>query len=242
MLVRHERRAQVCPAPIDVDYDAERFVRSDANMTAPLYRPGEMIVDRYLHWTGIGLGPIAVMALIWLARHRDGTIMISVVIYGASLLAMLGCSALYHLSGVARRKALFRRLDHAAIFFLIAGTYTPFALNTIGGAWGVGLFAFVWAVASLGIVFKLLRPSVLEGASIVAYLLLGWSVLAVLDPLLSAVSSRTLALLALGGLLYTVGVLFHVWNRLPYQNAIWHAFVLAGASCHYAAIVNEVAA
>jgi hemolysin III len=69
-----------------------------------------------------------------------------------------------------------------------------------------------------------------------------WSVLAVLDPLLSAVSSRTLALLALGGLLYTIGVLFHVWNRLPYQNAIWHAFVLAGASCHYAAIVNEVAA
>lgn len=206
----------------------------------PLYRPSELVVDRRLHWVGIGLAPIAVLALLWLSRHRDRTIVISVVIYGASLLAMLGCSALYHLSCDAPLKALFRRLDHAAIFFLIAGTYTPFALNTIGEPWGIGLFAFVWVVALLGIVFKLLLPGVLEGASILAYLILGWSVLAVLDPLLAAVSFRTLTLLALGALFYTVGVLFHVWKRVPYQNAIWHAFVLAGASCHYAAIVNEV--
>jgi hemolysin III len=207
----------------------------------PLYRPGEMIVDRYLHWGGLGLAPIGVMALIWLTRHRDRTMVISVLIYSTSLLAMLGCSALYHLSGATHRKALFRSLDHAAIFFLIAGTYTPFTLNKIDGSWGLGLFAFVWVVAASGIVLKLLRPGVLEGTSVVAYLLLGWSVLVVLDPLLSAVSSQTLALLAAGGLLYTVGVPFHVWRRLPYQNAIWHAFVLAGAGCHYAAIVNEVA-
>jgi hemolysin III len=219
------------------------MVRSDAEMAAPSpsYRPGEVVVDRWLHWVGIGLAPIAVIALVWLTRHQDGLIVISVVIYGAGLLAMVGCSALYHLSGATGRKALFRRLDHAAIFFLIAGTYTPFTLNRIGGSWGVGLFVFVWAIAISGMALKLLRPGVLEGFSVIVYVLLGWSVLATLDPLLSAVSLPSLALLAVGGVLYTVGALFHVWRRLAYQNAIWHAFVLAAAACHYAAIVYEMA-
>lgn len=206
----------------------------------PLYRPGEMVIDRYLHWLGLGLASIGVTALIWRVRDSDSVLTMSVLIYGASLLAMLGCSALYHLSGVVHRKALLRRLDHAAIFFLIAGTYTPFTLNKLDGYWGVGLFAFTWTVAASGILFKMLRPGILEGASIVIYLFLGWAILVALDPLLSAVSTKTLALLAAGGFLYTAGVLFHVWRRLPYQNAIWHAFVLAGASCHYAAIFNEI--
>jgi hemolysin III len=139
----------------------------------PLYRPGEIVIDRYLHWLGLGVAPIAVTALLWRVRDSDSVLMTSVLIYGASLLAMLGCSALYHLSGVVHRKALFRRLDHAAIFFLIAGTYTPFTLNKIDGYWGIGLFAFTWTVAASGILFKLLRPGILEGASIVVYLLLG---------------------------------------------------------------------
>lgn len=206
----------------------------------PPCRPGEITVDRYLHWIGVGVAPIAVMVLIVAAWRRDLAMVISVLIYGAGLLAMIGCSALYHLCGDTCRKALFRRFDHAAIFLLIAGTYTPFALNKIGGYEGVGLFTFVWALAACGIVCKLLWPGALETASVAAYLLLGWSVLVVLDPLLSAVSSRTMALLAAGGILYTVGVPFHVWRRLPYQNAIWHGFVLAGAGCHYAAIMNEV--
>lgn len=207
----------------------------------PLHRPGEIVVDRYLHWLGLGVAPIAVTALIWRARDSDSVLVMSVLIYGASLLAMLGCSALYHLSSVTHRKPLLRRLDHAAIFFLIAGTYTPFTLNKLDGYWGVGLFAFTWTVAACGILFKLLRPGILEGASIVAYLLLGWSILVALDPLLSAVSTKTLGLLAAGGFLYTAGVPFHIWRSLPYQNAMWHAFVLAGAGCHYVAILNEMA-
>lgn len=204
-------------------------------------RPGEVIADRCLHWIGLGLAPPAVIALIWMTRHGDARLVISVLIYGASLLAMVGCSALYHLSRAARRKLLFRRLDHAAIFLLIAGTYTPFALNRIGGYWGAGLLAFVWAVAASGILFKLLRPGALERASVAAYVLLGWSGLAAIERLLAALSTGTLLLLAAGGLLYTAGVLFHLWTRLPYQNAIWHAFVLAGAACHYAAVVNVAA-
>lgn len=206
----------------------------------PLYRPSEIVIDRYLHWLGLGVAPIGVTALIWRVPDSDSVLMTSVLVYGASLLAMLACSALYHFSGVVDRKALLRRLDHAAIFLLIAGTYTPFTLNKIDGYWGIGLFAFTWTVAAAGILFKLLRPGILEGASIVIYLLLGWSILVALDPLMSAVSAKTLVLLAAGGLLYTAGVLFHVWRSLPYQNAIWHAFVFAGAGCHYAAILNEI--
>jgi hemolysin III len=203
-------------------------------------RPGEIVADRCLHWAGLAAGPAAIAALIWAAAQRDLALMISIVIYGAGLLAMLGCSALYHLSGTPGRKALFRRLDHAAIFLLIAATYTPFTLHTIGGNWGLGLFAFVWTVAAAGIVLKLLRPGMLEGFFVAVYLLLGWSVLAALDPLLSAASRETVILLVAGGLLYTAGVLFHLWDRLPYQNAIWHAFVLAGAACHYAAVVDAL--
>jgi hemolysin III len=186
------------------------------------------------------MGPIAVLALLWAARHRDPVLIASVLIYGAGLIAMLGCSALYHLAESGRRKEWFRCLDHAAIFFMIAATYTPFTLNRIGGPWGIGLFAFVWLVAIFGISIKLLWPRALDGLSIVAYLLLGWSILAALDPLISAVSPEALALLIVGGLLYSLGILFHVWDRLPYQNAIWHAFVLAAASCHYAAILSDV--
>jgi hemolysin III len=207
---------------------------------APRYRPRELAADRCLHWVGLAAGVAAIVVLIAAAAHRDSGLVVSIVIYGAGLLAMLACSALYHLSGAHARKALFKRLDHAAIFLLIAATYTPFTLHTIGGAWGLGLFAFVWTVAATGIAFKLLRPGMLDGVFVAVYLLLGWSVLAAFDKLLAAASRETVLLLVAGGLLYSVGVLFHLWRRLPYQNAIWHGFVLAGASCHYAAVVCAV--
>lgn len=206
----------------------------------PSYRPGEIAVDRCLHWAGLAAGAVAIAVLIAAASRRDSVSLISILIYGAGLLAMLACSALYHLSGTPHRKALFRRFDHAAIFLLIAATYTPFTLHTIGGNWGLGLFAFVWTVAAIGIAFKLLRPRTLDGVFIAVYLLLGWSVLAAFDKLLAAASRETVLLLMAGGLLYTVGVLFHLWRRLPYHNAIWHGFVLAAAACHYAAVVRAL--
>jgi hemolysin III len=162
--------------------------------------------------------------------------------YAAGLMAMLACSALYNLTAAGPLKRLFRRFDHAAIFAAIAGTYTPFALVAIGGAWGAGLLAFVWTVASAGIAVELLglrRPNWLMTA---AYLLLGWTILAALGPLSAAVSPAGLTLLATGGVLYSVGVAFHLWRSLPFQNAIWHGFVLAAAACHYAAVLREVVA
>jgi hemolysin III len=114
-------------------------------------------------------------------------------------------------------------------------------LVAVGGAWGYGLLAFVWSVALGGVVLKLFWPRRLDRLSVAAYLLLGWSIVVVLDPLLGALSAAGLALLAAGGLLYSLGVVFHLWQRLRYQNAIWHAFVLAAAACHFSAVLSEVA-
>jgi hemolysin III len=164
----------------------------------------------------------------------------TVVVYGAGLLAMLGCSALSNTTAPGPFKALWRRLDHAAIFVMIAGTYTPFAAVAIGGSWGTGLLVFVWSVAVAGVALKLFHPERIEALSTAAYLLLGWTILVAIDRLIAAVSLPALVLLASGGILYSVGVLFYRWRRLPYRRAIWHSFVLTGAACHYFAILDVV--
>lgn len=209
----------------------------------PTYTPAERRADAAVHLVGLALALAGCVALAVAAAPRaDLTRLVGLGVYAAGLLAMLGCSALYNLARDGARKRLFRRLDHAAIFAMIAGTYTPFALLAIGGAWGAGLLAFVWTVAAGGIAADLLGLRRHGPLSVAAYLLLGWSILPALGPLAAAVSPSGVALLAVGGVLYSVGVVFHLWRGLPYQNAIWHGFVLAGAACHYAAVVREVAA
>jgi hemolysin III len=159
-------------------------------------------------------------------------------VYGAGLVAMFACSAGYHLIRKARAKEIFRRLDHAAIFVMIAGTYTPFALLNMGGAWGIGLLSAVWAIALIGVVMKLALPRIFERLSVPLYLAQGWAVLVAIKPLVAAVPTLALVLIGVGGVLYTIGVLFHLWDRLPYHNAIWHGFVLVAAGVHYAAILD----
>jgi hemolysin III len=124
---------------------------------------------------------------------------------------------------------------------MIPGTYTPFAVIAIGGAWGTGLLVFVWTVAAAGVVLKLLHLERLETLSIAAYLLLGWTILVAIDHLVAAVSAPAFVLLVAGGVVYSVGVLFYRWDRLPYSRAIWHAFVLTAAACQYFAIFDVVA-
>jgi hemolysin III len=208
----------------------------------PQYSRPERIADAVVHGLGLvfGLAACVFLAIAVLPTH-DALLWLALGLYGAGLLAMLTCSALYSLAGPGRWRAVFRRLDHAAIFVMIAGTYTPFTLISIGGAWGTGLLAFVWTVALCGVALKLVWPRRFDRLSVAAYLLLGWSIVVALDPLLGAVSAAGVALLGLGGLLYSLGVVFHLWQRLPYQNAIWHALVLAAAACHFSAVVGEVA-
>lgn len=208
----------------------------------PEYSRPERIADAVVHALGLALAVLATIALLATVLPRgDAQRAAGLGIYAAGLLAMLGCSALYNLTPAGARKGLYRRLDHAAIFAMIAGSYTPFALTSIGGAWGTGLLAFVWSVAAGGMLLALLGGRRPEGLLTGAYLLLGWTILVAIRPLAAATSTTGLVLLVAGGVLYSVGTLFHHWRGLPYQNAIWHAFVVAAAACHYAAIWREVA-
>ena len=206
------------------------------------YSRPERIADGVVHLLGIAFGLTACIVLVIAAfPSNNGLLWLALGLYGGGLLAMLGCSALYNLTTEPVSRALFRRLDHAAIFVMIAGTYTPFTLIAIGGPWGTGLLIFVWSVALGGVALKLLWPWRFERLSVLAYLLLGWCIVVAFDPLTAAVSVAGIALLVAGGVLYSLGVIFHLWTRLPYQNAIWHAFVLAAAVCHFSAILGDVA-
>lgn len=208
----------------------------------PAYSARERIADAVVHVLGVAASFCAATVLIVLAAPKAGALaIVSLAVYGLGLLATFGASAGYHLTARPSRKALLRRLDHAAIFLMIGGTYTPFALVSMGGTAGVLLCIVVWLIAALGIAVKLFLPGRYERAAIVLYLALGWSILAAIEPLVSAVSVTTLVLLVAGGLVYSAGVAFYLWRGLPYQNVIWHGFVLAAAGCHYAAILRSVA-
>jgi hemolysin III len=167
-------------------------------------------------------------------------LVLGVGLYGFGLLAMLGCSALYSLAKPSARKENLRRLDRAAIFTMIAGSYTPFFLMRIGGGWGWGMLLFVWLVAAFGVAVALGAPRRFERVQLAAYLLLGWSIVVASGPLVAQVAPAAIMLLIAGGLLYSLGVPFYLWRRLSYHNAIWHGLVLAAAGCHYAAVVVGV--
>jgi hemolysin III len=168
--------------------------------------------------------------------RREPRLLVGVSGYVAGLLAMFGCSLLYRTATDVRRRQFLRRVDHAAIFAMIAGSATPFALAH-GGARGTVLAAALWAAAGLGMVFKLRFPIGSVRRSSLLYLLLGWASVVSVGP---AVSGATILLVAAGGAFYSVGVPFLLLRRMPYRLAIWHAFVLAGAACHCLAILKGV--
>ncbi|MBD0273364.1 MAG: hemolysin III family protein [Acetobacteraceae bacterium] len=209
------------------------------------YSRGELIADAAVHALGVLFGVAACGVLAAATLPRAGTDplgALGILAYAAGLVAMLGCSALYNLAPAGSpRKALLRRCDHAAIFVMIAGTYTPFAGMAVGGAAGGALLAGVWVAAAAGAAHALLgRPKRREGVAVLLYLLLGWCGSVLIVPLASALSPVAMALLVAGGLLYSVGTAFHLASRLPFHNAAWHAFVLGAAVCHFSAVVRDI--
>src|SRR6185295_13070669 len=207
----------------------------------PAFTPGERIADNVIHVSGLAIGLTAVVTMMVVAfLSLPAWSTASLAIYGVGLLAMLGCSAAYHMSPVTTWKGLLQRLDHAAIFLKIAGTYTPFGAIKIGGTTGLALLGTVWSVALLGSGAKILLASTWDRLAIPLYLALGWCGIVMFQDLAASVTPATLILLGLGGVLYTVGVIFHLWRSLPYQNAVWHAFVLAGTGCHFGAVTSAV--
>lgn len=214
--------------------------RKSRSVPRPL-SPGERWVDLWLNWLAIAAAFIAVAILMTVAVSEGGLARIfSLLVYSCGLLAMLICSALYNGGHDSPHHDLLRRLDHAAIFVMIAATYTPF-LVMLDAAWSRGLLVYVWSVAALGVALKLIWPYRFERLSVVLYLFLGWTIVVAIKPLVATISLTAMILLAAGGVLYSVGVIFHLWERLPYQQPVWHGFVVAAAACHYAAVLGEIA-
>ncbi|MEP6841142.1 MAG: hemolysin III family protein [Bradyrhizobium sp.] len=205
------------------------------------YDRAELITDGVVHIVGVGLGLVAATALIVLtAVYADAIDIAAVSIYVAGLLAMLVMSATYNLWPVSRAKWVLRRFDHSAIYLLIAATYTPLIMELRDSTFAIALLIGVWCVAISGIALKLMRPGRYDRVAVGLYLALGWSGVMLYDPVVKALPSLSLWFVVAGGVLYSLGVIFHAWRRLRFQNAIWHGFVLLGAACHYTAILDLV--
>ena len=217
-------------------------VKTTTRMTR--YTTAEQALPRLAelaHGVGALLAIGGLVVLVTLAALRgDVWHVVSCSVYGASMVVLYTASTLYHSITLPRAKSVLQVFDHAAIFLLIAGTYTPFTLVSLRGPWGWSLFGIVWALAVAGIVLEIVFPRRLPALSLALYVAMGWVVVVAVKPLLAVLPTPGLVLLVLGGLAYTAGIGFYAWRRLPYGHAIWHLFVLAGTVLHFFAILLYV--
>jgi hemolysin III len=191
---------------------------------------------------GVSLGVVGAIVIVVVAANsaRDAD-MPSIVIYTIGLLSMLGFSAAYNTWPISRAKWVLRRFDHSAIYVMIAGTYTAFIGQMRGDFVSISLLIGVWLTAVVGVTLKLLLPGRFDRLAVILYLILGWSGAVAYEPVVAVLPSLSIWLLVAGGALYSAGVVFHGWQSLRFQNAIWHGFVLVAACCHYSAILCCVA-
>jgi hemolysin III len=206
--------------------------------TGRQYSLGEEIANAITHGLGV-VGSIVALVLLVLFARTYGTLthVVSVSIYGTTLILLYTASTLYHSLSNTKACRIFKIIDHAAIYLLIAGTYTPFMLVTLRGPWGWWLFGIVWGLALLGVsleAFWVYRPKWLSG---VVYLAMGWLVVVAIKPLVAALPPLGWQLLLAGGLAYTFGVIFYVLKKVPYMHAVWHLWVLAGSACHFFSVL-----
>jgi len=201
----------------------------------------EETINALTHGLGalLSLGGLAVLVAT-ASRHGDAWHIVSCSIYGATLVLLFTSSTLYHSFRSERIKHGFRIVDHSSIYLLIAGTYTPFLLVNLRGAWGWSLFGVIWALAMAGIVFQVYFVRRFRLAQTLIYLAMGWLVVVAVKPLFDHVPRPGLLWLLFGGLCYTAGTVFYLWKKLPYHHAVWHLFVLGGSICHYFAILFYV--
>jgi hemolysin III len=216
-----------------------------------IFVPGRKIVNTRLsleelantvtHGIGLALSIAGFAVLLAFAILRgDARHLIACSAYGATLICLYGASTLYHAAVSPRMKHALRICDHSAIYLLIAGTYTPFLLLYLPGAWGWSLFGVIWSLAFGGIIFKFWFVDHFQHVSTAIYVAMGWLVIIAAKPVLADVPERSLLWLLAGGLLYSLGVIFYSWKRLPFGHAVWHVFVLGGSTCHYFAVLHSV--
>lgn len=205
------------------------------------YSINEEIANSITHGIGIILAIIALGILIACTSiYGNPKHIISVSVYGVTLILLYTTSTLYHSLQHPRTKYIFQRLDHSAIFLLIAGTYTPITLISLSGPWGWSLFAVIWCLAVIGTAIQFGQTNRWRVVSLALYIGMGWSVIVAIKPLLLSVAPGGIILLFLGGLAYTFGVLFYRWKKLKFHHAIWHVFVLTGSILHFFAVLFYV--
>ena len=198
------------------------------------YTAGEELFNRVSHGIGALLSLAGLVTLVVMAS-RQGSIrgVVSYCIYGLSLVMLYVSSTLYHSAGSEKNRDILRIVDHATIYLLIAGSYTPITLIALQGAWGWSLFSIIWGLAIFGIVLKMTSLEKTKNLSMTLYFLMGWLVVVAVKPMLERVEPQLLLLMLAGGLFYTLGIIFYAVKKIPFNHGIWHLFVLAGSSCHF---------
>jgi hemolysin III len=201
------------------------------------YSRAERLTDAAVHVTGVAMALMAVPILIVLAaiRHGDAEAIVATSVYGATLIAMLGASALYHIGWRHRWRGIYLRMDYSAIYLKIAGTYTPFVLLSPGHGWV--FLAGLWTAALTGTALKSWAPDRFRWISLTLYLGMGWAGVVLGGSVFAGLSPEVIALMAVGGCIYTGGVVFHLWHAMRFHVAIWHAFVLGATGVFFAAVV-----
>jgi len=216
-----------------------------SNLSSKFSRPysiGEEIFHAVTHGIGAGLSVAGLTLLVVLAVLKgDITQVVSFSIYGGSLVLLYLASTLYHAFQNPRVKKIFKIFDHAAIFLLIAGTYTPFLLVGLRGAWGTTLLVIIWGIAILGVSFKAIFIHRFEKLAVLGYILMGWLGVIATKEMIANIPLGGLAWLAAGGAAYSLGVIFYALKKIPYMHAIWHLFVLGGSICHFFAVLLYLA-
>jgi len=200
---------------------------------------GEEIANSITHGIGAALSTVALTILVVFAALKgDAWRVVSFAIYGTSLVIMYTSSTLYHAFTNKKLKRYFRIMDHSSIFLLIAGTYTPITLLPLRATgWGWTIFGLIWGLAIFGILFKFLFYGKLEKLSVVFYIIMGWLAVVAIKPMLANLPLGLLIWIAIGGLSYTLGIVFYAWEKLPYSHSIWHLFVLGGSISHFFGIL-----
>ena len=217
------------------------IAKTISGLHVPQYSPREELANSITHGIGavLAIGALGILTA-FASLFGNTWHIVSCSIFGATLILLYTTSTLYHSIQIPQAKTVLRVLDHAAIFLLIAGTYTPFLLVNLRGPWGWSLLAVVWAIALLGVLFQVSLLRRWPVASVGLYVGMGFLIIVAIKPLVAALTPDGLRLLIAGGLAYILGLIFYGWRRLPYHHAVWHLFVLAGSTFHFFSILFYV--
>lgn len=207
----------------------------------PKYTLGEELFNSISHGVGVLLSIAAlVLLIVFGAKSGVSYNLAAGIVYGISLLVLYTMSMVYHIVQGKRGKAVMRIFDHCSIFVLIAGTYTPYLLVTLDKTLGWVMFGIIWAMAVIGIILNSIDLEKFRIFSLVCYVVMGWAIIFTIKPIISAIPFMGVFLLVLGGIIYTVGVIFYVLKKYKYMHSVWHLFVLGGSICHYLSILLYV--